>query len=99
MKIRLDLSRHCIETASKKKYEQMIIQYFKTPGGDGEKSATEHHISALKYFLEKADFSKLRALCSKIDSNREAVLIVPQNFEGMHICINQTILYPKWKSV
>ena len=97
MKIILDLSRNCIETASRKKHERMIMQYFKSAGTDKKKSCIGHQISALKYFLEQADFLELRNRCSKIDPNRKAVLIIPQNFKDMHIRFNETILYPNWK--
>ncbi|MCD4718843.1 MAG: hypothetical protein K8S13_03160 [Desulfobacula sp.] len=99
MEIILDLSRHCIETASKKKYERLIRQYFKTTDTQKENFILEDQISALKYFLEKADFSELRNRCSNSDSvEKKAVLIVSQPFEKMHVRFNKTILYPTWKS-
>lgn len=99
MEIILDLTRHCIETASKKKYEHLIRQYFKTTAIQKEKFILENQISALKYFLEKADFPELRNHCNNSDLiEKKAVLIVSQPFEKMHICFNNTILYPTWKN-
>ena len=96
MEIILDLTRHCIETASKKKYERLIRQYFKTD--KKEKSTIENQIRALKYFLENADFSELRNLCSNFDSiEKKVVLIVLQPFEKMHVRFNNKTLYPTWK--
>ncbi len=99
MEILLDLSRHCIETASKKKYERLIRQYFKTKTFDKQKITTEKQISALKYFLENADFSELRNYFSDSDSvEKKAWLIVSQHFENMHIRFNKITLYPTWKN-
>lgn len=97
MKIILNLSRYCIETASRKKHEQLMKEYFKTNSED-EKTFIENQISALKYFLEKADFSELRYHCSKLDTDKEVVLLVPYQLKAMHISFNEKRLYPKWKS-
>ena len=97
MEIILDLTRHCIETASKKKYERLIRQYFKT--NKKEKINIENQISALKYFLEKADFTELRNHCSNSNSiKKKAVLIVAQPFKKIHIRFNKATFYPTWKS-
>lgn len=97
MEIILDLTRHCIETASKKKYERLIRQYFKTD--KKEKINIENQICALKYFLEKADFSELRNHCSNSNSiKKKAVLIVAQPFKKIHIRFNNATFYPTWKS-
>jgi hypothetical protein len=99
MEILLDLNRHCIETASKKKYEHLIRQYLKASYAGKEKSTIENQIDALKYFLEKADFPGLRnhGLNSCSDS-KKAVLIVPQHFKNMYIRFNKKSLYPVWKN-
>jgi len=89
MEIYLDISRLCIETAAQKKYESLIRQYFKAKTLDKEKNILEKQINALKYFLEKADFSKLRNFCSNAGSIEiMAVLIVPRQIEDMHVCLN-----------
>lgn len=98
MEILLDLSRYCIETASKKKYERLIRQYFKIKAFDKQKTTTEKQISALKYFLENADFSELRNHFSGSGSvKKKAFLIVSQHFENMHIRFDNIPLYPTWK--
>ncbi|MCK5696127.1 MAG: hypothetical protein KAH62_05960 [Desulfobacula sp.] len=97
MEIFLDLTRYCIETASKKKYERLIRQYFKT--NKKEKNNLENQICALKYFLEKADFSELRNRFSNSNSvKKRAVLIVAQPFKKMYIRFNNATFYPTWKS-
>ena len=97
MKIILNLSRYCIETASRKKHDRLVSEYFKANGED-QKKIIEHQIGALKYFLENADFSELRYHCNRLDADKEITLIVPLQFKEMHICFNDTIVSPKWKS-
>ena len=57
MIIRLDLSKHCIETAIKKVHDKLIHQYFQT--GD-DRAVLELAIESIKTILEVADFSELR---------------------------------------
>ncbi|WP_299983053.1 hypothetical protein [Desulfobacula sp.] len=81
MEIILNLTRHCIETASKRKYEHLIRQWFKLADTDKKRIPIEQQITALKYFLEKAEFSDLRNRCNKINpAEKKAVLIVSQHF-------------------
>ncbi|OQY00806.1 MAG: hypothetical protein B6I26_05875 [Desulfobacteraceae bacterium 4572_130] len=102
MEIILNLSSHCIETASKKKFEHLIRQYFKKNITEKEKIIIEKQIAALKYFLEKADFSKLRNYCADCGASgsikTKAVLIITQHFKNMHIRFNNAILYRFWKN-
>ena len=97
MKIILNLSRNCIETASKKEYERLIKHYFKSSEADQKEKFIEPRINALNYFLENADFPELRHQCQKIGLKGEVILIVPQRFCDMHVRFNKTMLYPKWK--
>ena len=55
MEIRLDLSRHCIQTAARLKLEHLIRQCLKTPD-----QTTEEMIEALTHFLSHNDFGELR---------------------------------------
>lgn len=96
MKIILNLSRYCIETASKKKHDRLVIEYFKTHDTE-QKKKIEHQINALKYLLENADFSALRYDCSRFDLNKEVILTIPPQFKNMRIHSNDTKFYPKWK--
>ncbi len=97
MEIILDLSRNCIETASKKEHERLIKCYFRSSDADEKEKLIEPRITALKYFLEKADFLDFRHQCLKTGVNGEVILIVPQRFDDMHVRFNQARLYPKWK--
>ena len=59
MKIPLNLSRHCIETESKRIYEDSLNQYFKAP--DSKRPELEEKIEGLRNFLEYSDFNHLRS--------------------------------------
>jgi hypothetical protein len=99
MEIILDLSHHCIETASKREYERLVRQCFKRDNTDRDISIIETQISALKYLLEKANFSNLRNQCSAAGSvEKKAVLMVSRPFKDLYIRFNNATLYPIWKN-
>lgn len=55
VEIRLDLSRHCIQTAARLKVEHLIRQCLKAPD-----QQTEEMIETLTDFLSQNDFGELR---------------------------------------
>ena len=55
MEIELFLNGHCIETAAKRRYEQIVTELLK---GDDEK--LEKELEFILEFLKKADFRELR---------------------------------------
>ena len=57
MKIHLDLSHHCVETAIKRCRNKAISRYFKTP----ERHDLEDEIALLGLALEAFDFQRLRS--------------------------------------
>ena len=96
MEIIIDTSGHCIETASKKEYERLIQQYFKSD--PAEKSILEQQIEALAYFLEYADFPGLRNQYHAMGpSGKTSVLVIPQTLKHMHILLDRKTVYPAWK--
>lgn len=60
MSIKLNLSRHCVETEMKRQYNKTISDYFKKKAGD-DKQALETRIDLLQQGLETFDFNRLRA--------------------------------------
>ena len=58
MKIRLDLSSHCVETEIKRLHNRSLSSYFKTNGS--EKIRLETTIECLHQALTRMDFSRLR---------------------------------------
>jgi hypothetical protein len=94
MEIYLDISRLCIETAARKKYEGLIRQYFKAKTFNKEKITLEQKIPALLFFLEKANFPELRNYCNNSASVEiRVVLIVLQDLGDMHVRLNETTFF------
>ncbi len=56
MKIKLNLSRHCIETETKRLYNQSVLKYFKAD----DKDHIEKQIEILQHALQTLDFGTLR---------------------------------------
>jgi len=57
MKIKLNLTRHCIETETKRLYNQSVLKYFKA----NDKDQIEKQIEILQHALQTLDFGKLRS--------------------------------------
>ncbi len=74
MKIKLNLSRHCIETEIKRLYNQSVLKYFKAD----DKDRIEKQIEILQHALQTPDFGKLRStypeLAGHYDDNVELSL-------------------------
>ena len=97
MEIILSLKKHCIETAAKKSYEQLIQSYFKNKGDDP--SVLEARIDALKFFIERADFARLRTDYPELSGNVQLpiTLSIPEEFESMEIVMKDKRIQPEWK--
>lgn len=91
MEIRLDLSRHCIETAARLRVEQLIRSYFRQPALD-----TGHQIRALTLFLEQADFSDLRHAMARETGPGSPIarLIFPTDLNRLEIRFYGRSLFP-----
>jgi hypothetical protein len=66
MKIRLDLSKHCIETAIRKQYHQKISRYFRTPV---DRTHLQSEIEVLINALENFDFMLLRRTYPELEGH------------------------------
>ena len=66
MKIRLDLSRHCIETATRKQYHKTISRYFKTPD---HREQLQAELEVLILAMERFDFSFLRRAYPELEGH------------------------------
>ena len=58
MKIDLNLKKHCIETETKRLYDQSVLRYF-NPGSD--RTGLEKQIEILEHALKTLDFQRLRS--------------------------------------
>ncbi len=99
MKIVFRLKKHCIETESKLKYERLIHTYFSNTCPENDVRKMERQIEALKFFLEHADFPKLRSVYPELSGNNELpfTLVIPNNYRKIKINIDNRIVYPEWK--
>jgi hypothetical protein len=64
MRIDLDLSRHCIATEVKRRYEASMRAYWKASQG---REVLEQEIEALRVFLEHGDLAGLRSREPRLD--------------------------------
>ena len=67
MKIKLNLSRHCIETEIKRLYNQSVLKYFKAD----DKDRIEKQIEILQHALQTLDFGKLRSTYPELAGHRD----------------------------
>jgi hypothetical protein len=58
MRIRLDLTRHCIETELRRRHEAAMSRYFKKPGA---RTSIEGELVLLEKALAAFDFGRLRS--------------------------------------
>ena len=67
VRIRLDLSRHCVETAIRKRYNRLLTRALKSPGSI---AALEQELELLKSALEGFDFGRLRSRFHELAGHR-----------------------------
>ncbi len=65
--VELDLSRHCIQTATRRCYETLVAAYFKAGAG---RSDLEPRIGLLHQALETLDFPALRSRWPELAGGR-----------------------------
>ena len=86
MDIRLDLSRHCIETEIKKQYSTAISTYFKA--GVAEKRRLEPTIEVIRRALETLDFSHLRTRYPPLAGGTDRNVILACENDNLTISID-----------
>lgn len=73
MKIKLDLTKHCVETELRRVYNRSLSLYFK-PGS--KKERIEKIITVLKTVLENSDLNNLRNTYPELAGKSEANIIL-----------------------
>lgn len=86
MDIRLDLSRHCIETEIKKQYNQAVSAYFKADAK--EKHRLEPTIEVMRRALETLQFSHLRNQYPPLAGGTDRNVILSCENEDLTITID-----------
>ena len=92
MKIILDLSKHCIETEIKKRYNLAISAYFKA--GLEEQQRLEPIIDMLRSALESFDFAKLRTRYPELAGGADHNVRLFLENKRVSIAIDNTTIYP-----
>ena len=87
--VALDLSRHCIQTAVRRRYESRLAQYFKS-GVD--RWALEGEIGILHQTLETVDFGALRARWPALAGGRPVVVVLGRVEETIVIRLEETAI-------
>jgi hypothetical protein len=76
MEFFFNLKDHCVETEGKQMYERMIRCYLSKSCTEEEKSAIESQMDLLKYFLENADFRKIRSAYPSLAGNGDVAGVI-----------------------
>ncbi len=84
MNIKLNLSKHCIETEAKKLYNQFLSQYFKA---DTDKERLEEQIEILKTILEQFDFPGLRSRYPELAGHHDTDIFISKNKQNQTVII------------
>jgi hypothetical protein len=86
VEIRLDLSKHCVETEIRRRYNRALSDYFKS-GAD--RQALEAKIELLQHALENLDFYFLRSRYPALAGGSDAeVDLCGEGEVGLAVLIN-----------
>ena len=94
--VRLNLSKHCIETAIRKAYNQALSAYFKP---DSKKQYLEEVIELTQHALERFDFAKLRSEYKGLAGHTQHDVFLFKNNENYTILSNNRVIEPIVKAV
>jgi hypothetical protein len=84
-KIRLDLSRHCVETEIKKRYNIAISEYFRAESG---RDQLEKIIDLTQQALQTLDFNQLRSRYAPLAGQTDAEIVLLREQERLSILID-----------
>ncbi|MDY6830487.1 MAG: hypothetical protein SWC96_01355 [Thermodesulfobacteriota bacterium] len=91
IKIPLDLSKHCIQTETKRVYNRLLSTCLKP--GTGPDTLAEQKLELLQQALETWDFAALRAAYPELAGGREAAVVLVTGPAGrLRISLNGRIL-------
>ena len=86
--IRLNLSKHCVETEIKRQYNRALSKYFKS---GGRRQDLEGRIKILQLALETLDFNTLRSTYPPLAGHsRETVLLAGTGKADLSLSIDDT---------
>jgi hypothetical protein len=79
IRIRLDLSRHCVETAIRRRHSRLVGRALRNEAWE---EGLEAEIELLKTALERFDFGRLRSTFSELAGHRTDRVELEEDKEG-----------------
>jgi hypothetical protein len=86
MDIRLDLSKHCIETELKRQYNKAISAYFKA--GSEQKPLMEPVIDLIQSALQTLDFAQLRTRYPALSGGTKCKVTLSRDGDNLTITVD-----------
>jgi len=81
----LDLSRHCVETAIKKRYNRALSDYFRATT---ERERHEKIIDLTHQALQALDFNRLRSQYAPLAGHTDAQVVLTREADRLSIHID-----------
>lgn len=93
VRIPLDLSKHCIQTETKRVYNRLLSTCLKPGTGPDSLAEQKQKLELLQQALETWDFAALRAAYPELAGDREAAVVLVTGPDGrLRISLNGRIL-------
>jgi len=80
LEIELDLRAHCVETATKRLYNRLLSEYFRSKGANTE---TEQKLALLQKALSTFDFPSLRSAYGDLAGNSNAYIVLADRGDSL----------------
>jgi hypothetical protein len=85
MRLPLDISRHCVETAAKKAHDARVREYFKASAE--QQAALEAEMELLLEFLRTVDFGLLRSRHPELSGGLPVKLALERGANGRFFAV------------
>jgi hypothetical protein len=88
--LKLDLSKHCIETEIKRQHNRAVGDYFRA--APSSRRRLEAVIEATRQLLESVDFRTLRSAYPPLSGQSEAHAVLAQEDDRFVIILDDTVI-------
>ena len=88
--LKLDLSKHCIETEIKRQYNRAVSGYFRA--APAARRHLEEIIEQTRHVLESADFKQLRSTYPSLAGHCETNVVLTQERGRSVIIVDGTVI-------
>lgn len=90
--LKLDLSKHCIETEIKRQHNRAVSDYFRA--GPAVRRHLEEVIEQTRHVLEAADFKQLRSTYPSLAGHCETNAVLTQESGRSVIIVDGVVIQP-----